>query len=507
MDQGKRLAVNTICNVSNLVVHAGVGFFLAPFILQHLGPERNGIWALAGSSLAYANLLSLGLNSAVNRWIPMYLVEKNYDGINRVVNTTLVVYGLGAAALAVFVAILAWGFPSWFDIAPEYHLAARLTVCFVGMGLTCMVGMNVFPAVLSGLQRYDLITGSAVVTEILRVIAIVTAFFSGLGLIALGLASGLCHVVRNTLYVTMAWRKCPQLKIKPSLARWQVFREMFGYSVNTLMYACGQIIQSKAALILVGAAISTAAASDYYMPLILVGVIGRVVQVGAAAMKPAATHLDTQERSEQVRRLYLMGTKYGLMIVLPIATLVLAFAPQIMRIWLKDDFVPVGPAILMILTVAVTFRVWHVPAFYVVVGLGKHRMFGLVTIITAVASVLMGLLLATAGDLGVIGVAIGFAVPDVLLALFVITPYCCRNVEISVWKEITGSVVPALVASIPVIAALLVTRAYFEPTSLVGLMAVVGIAVGPALVGWWFWGFSAQEKKRFAAMLPRRRRG
>lgn len=98
MDQARRLVVNTISNVAALAVRLVIGFVLAPFVLHHLGQSTYGIWALTGSLFAYSSLLSLGLNSAVNRWVPLYLVEKNHEGINRVVNTTLVAYLIAAGA-------------------------------------------------------------------------------------------------------------------------------------------------------------------------------------------------------------------------------------------------------------------------------------------------------------------------------------------------------------------------------------------------------------------------
>ncbi|MFQ5423545.1 MAG: lipopolysaccharide biosynthesis protein [Phycisphaerae bacterium] len=511
MDQGKRLVINTISNVSALAVNATIGFLIAPYILSHLGKSTYGIWALTGSLLAYSSLLALGLNSAVNRWVPMYLVEQDFDGINRVVNTTLVAYLVGAGVLAAGVAVLTYGFPIWFHISPELYTASRLTVALVGAGFTILIALNVASAILSSVQRYDLTAGCDIFTDIARVIAIVIVFQCGFGLVAMATVAASSIVLRISLKCMFALRQCPQLRIDLSLARWQTLREMLAYSINTLMYSCGQIIQRQAALILIGAVLTTAAVTEYAMPLLVIGMAGQIVLSGSAAIKPAATNLDARDRLDQVQRLYLLGTKYALLIILPLTAFLLAYGGDTLRIWLKDDYMKSGPALLAILAAGAAFRLWHMPAFFVVVGLGKHRMFGLMTLLAAAMSVTFGLVLTLGFNLGVTGVAIGFAAPDLLIAVFLITPYCCRSVELTVWNELRSALVPAMLATAPFAVLLCVARSYYRPATLSGLLALVLVSSIPIGLGWWCGGLSAEDKLRFIRMIPiralRQRRG
>ena len=74
MNQGKRLISNTLWNIFSLAIGMTTGIVMTPFILHHLGKSGYGIWALTGSLFAYSQLLSLGLNSAVNLWIPKYFL-------------------------------------------------------------------------------------------------------------------------------------------------------------------------------------------------------------------------------------------------------------------------------------------------------------------------------------------------------------------------------------------------------------------------------------------------
>ena len=81
MKQSTRLIINVVSNAVTLCLNLVIGFVMAPLLVVHLGDETYGVWAVIGSVLGYSTLLSIGLNSSVDRWIPMQLVHKDYDGI------------------------------------------------------------------------------------------------------------------------------------------------------------------------------------------------------------------------------------------------------------------------------------------------------------------------------------------------------------------------------------------------------------------------------------------
>lgn len=503
MGQATRLILNTLSNVGALVVNSVVGILLAPFLLNELGQSAYGIWTLTGSLLAYSSLLSLGLNSAVNRWLPMYLVERNQEGIDQVVSTTIVTYAIGAVLLLVATAVLTVGFPTWFSVPPELVDASRITVGLVGLGFVALVVLNVFGAVLSGLQRYDVIAAVDVVADVARVACVVGAVLGGFGLAAVALVTALVTAIRASFKARLAIQAMPELRIRLSNASWQKFREMFGYSVNSLLYSSGQIIQRQAALLVVGLLLTAGAAAEYAVPLLVVSTVGQLVLRGSAAMKPAATHLDATRRSEDVIRLYLSGTKYALLLVLPITAFLAVYGEELLRLWLRQGYMPESPAILTALAIGAVFRLWHMPAFYVVVGLGRHRGFGILTVATGLLSIVLAVVGVATFDLGSLGVAVGFAVSESLIGAFLVTPYCCRALGIPVWREVRESVLPAVVATMPFAVALLAARARFSPASLLALLVLVVALGATVLPGWWFWGFSASEKARFARVLPR----
>lgn len=111
----KRLVHNTLFNVVTLMCNAIIGFFLMRFFLGQLGGVRYGIWLLVGGCIfRYAPLLSMGLNSSINRYVPLYLAKNDADGIRRVISTSLFFYSGLAIVAALITAVVYFNIGAWF---------------------------------------------------------------------------------------------------------------------------------------------------------------------------------------------------------------------------------------------------------------------------------------------------------------------------------------------------------------------------------------------------------
>ena len=84
----KRLIQNTIINVFTHIATAVIAFCLIGFFMGQLGQQRYGLWVLIASIFRYRMLLNMGLNSAINRYVPVCLAHRDDNGVVRVVSTS-----------------------------------------------------------------------------------------------------------------------------------------------------------------------------------------------------------------------------------------------------------------------------------------------------------------------------------------------------------------------------------------------------------------------------------
>jgi len=226
-------------------------------------------------------------------------------------------------------------------------------------------------------------------------------------------------------------------------------------------------------------------------------------------LKPAVSRLDAADNDTRIRELFLGGGKMALLVVIPIAAVLIVFNDRIMRIWLGDAFIPVEAEILSIIAIAAVFASWVRPAFFVVVGLGKHQLFGPAAVGQIVVAGVAAFIGLRAYGWGNVEVAWAFTIPEIVTVLFVLIPYCANQVGVSLATVFTRSVLPALLANLPAVSVLILLEASLR--SLEGFSFILGLA-GVALIvplGAWLFGFTRDEKDALLRVLPmdRLRRG
>jgi O-antigen/teichoic acid export membrane protein len=101
--------------------------------------------------------------------------------------------------------------------------------------------------------------------------------------------------------------------------------------------------------------------------------------------------------------------------------------------------------------------------------MGRHRLVAFVSLAEAVANLALSLVLVR--RYGILGVAIGTAVPVFIANLFVLAPAACRQVGTTVWSFARAALTPAMIGAVPaaVTAMLLIQAA--PPDSILMILA------------------------------------
>ena len=91
-------------------------------------------------------------------------------------------------------------------------------------------------AILSGLQRYDIINLVMLAILALRTILVVILLQQGYGLLSTGLMFGLSEIVMRVIHSIFVKRLLPTVSFSLGKFDLQLFKEMLAYGINTFMY-------------------------------------------------------------------------------------------------------------------------------------------------------------------------------------------------------------------------------------------------------------------------------
>jgi len=507
----KRLVHNTFFNVAALLSNAVIGFFLIRFFLSRLGEVQYGVWVLIGGSIfRYAPLLSVGFNSSINRYIPLFMAQNDHDGVRRVINTSLLFFIAVGIILVIISLVVCFNVGSWFAIEPQLVRTAGILVLVVGFCSAIAIPLQPSTAILSGLQRYDIINLVMLAVLALRTILVVMLLLRGYGLLTTGIVFGLSEIAIKVLHSIFAKRLLPTVSLSLGKIDLQLFKEMLAYGINTFMYAMGAIIIYSASNLIIGIFMGTAQVSQFSIATAGVLLLSQFLQAFTAAIKPAVSDLDTRNDAAAVKEITFLTQKYSLLLIIPGGCFLIVMGREFLDVWVSDRFndptvIDSMAVILTILTVGHCLRLAQHSNFLVLVGRGQHKIFGILTALMALFCVLASVLSVKVFHWGLRGIAWSNFVPMALTSMFILPMYFNRKMRISTLENIRNVWRPALLGSLPAVVMICVWKYLAPPNSWLEIVGVVVAATVLILIGGWFVSLKEVEKKRFAKIARRKK--
>jgi len=506
----KRIVHNTFFNVTTLVSNALIGFFLIRFFLSRLGEAQYGVWLLIGGTIfRYAPLLSFGINSSINRYIPLFIAQNNNDGVQRVFSTSLFFFIAVGLVLVIISLVVCYNIGSWFAIEPELVRTASILVLIVGFCSAFAMPLQSSTATLSGLQRYDIINIVMLAVLALRTILVVILLLKGYGLLTTGLMFGLSEIFMRVIHLVFVKKLLPAASLSLAKIDLQLLKEMMAYGINTFMYAMGAIIIYYASNLIIGIFIGTAQVSQFSIATAGVLLLSQLLQAFTAAIKPAVTDLDARNEASAVKEIAFLTQKYSLLLIIPGGCFLIAMGKEFLNVWIRDQFMDPSvidemAVILTILTVGHCLRLAQHSNFLVLVGRGQHKIFGILTALMALFCVLASIVSVKVFNWGLIGIAWSNFLPMSLTSVLILPKYFNRKMSISTLENIRNVWQPALLGSLPAVAMICVWKYMAAPDSWFEIVSVVITAMILTMMGGWFLSLKEVERKRFMRIALRK---
>jgi len=507
----KRLVHNTFFNVAALLSNAVVSFFLIRFFLNQLGEAQYGVWLLIGGSIyRYAPLLSVGFNSSINRYIPLFMAQNDNDGVQRVINTSLFFFLVVGIVLVIISLVVCFNVDSWFAIDPQFVRTAGILVLVVGLSSAFAIPLQPSTSILSGLQRYDIINLVILVILALRTILLVVLLLKGYGMLTAGLIFGLSEIVTRIIHSIFVKKLLPTVSLSLGKIDLRLFKEMLTYGINTFMYAMGAIIIYNASNLIIGIFIGTPQISQFAIATAGVFLLTQLLQAFTSAIKPAVSDFDARNDAAAIKEIAFLTQKYSLLLIIPSGCFLIAMGREFLHVWVSDQFqdpkvIDKMAVILTILTVGHCLRLAQHSNFLVLVGRGQHKIFGILTALMALFCVLASILSVKVFHLGLRGIAWSNFLPMAMTSVLILPIYFNRKMHISTLENIRHVWQPALLGSLPAVAMICVWKYLAPPNSWLEIMSVVVAAMVLIVIGGWFLSLKEVEKKRFVKIARRKK--
>lgn len=458
-------------NVSMKYAAMGVdwvlGFAMLPFNLAHLGQSSYGLWMIIASITVYFSMLDLGFGGAQVKFAAQYRAQRDSQSLNEISSTMFFVYGAISLAAYAIAVLLAFNLENFFKITAEQASTGRSVLLIVSVYVALGFPFSVFGAIVNGFMRPYLNGMIAIATSVGVAIANVVVLLAGYGLVELVIATTAVRVLSCFAYRINAYRVFPALRIRFSNFRRERLRELGGFSAYVLLIDLANKLNYQTDVMVVGAFINPAAVAAYAVAQRLCDLTQRLSNQLNTAVFPMVVDSATAGRSEQLRTVFLEGTRTSLVMVIPFAAGLAALAEPLIALWVGPQF---GESVTVIyfLAVVVSVRVGSATARTILKGAGQHRLLAFTNVGTGLANLVLSVMLVQ--RMGLIGVALGTLIPLALTSVFVIFPAACRRVGMPIGRAISTAVFPTVWPAVLVALMLVFSRAYIGNSKVVLLV-------------------------------------
>ena len=357
-------------NFAGLVIPMLAGIILLPWFIDTLGQERFGLLIIIWMIVGYFSLFDMGLGKALTRLVAVEMGNDKKDNLGELIWTSLfmmVAFGLIGAALIIFGADKLVG--SLLDVHPIYREEAVAAFKVLGIGVPFVIATSGMTGLLEAHQKFRTLSIIRIPLGLFTFVGpfVVLQFVDSLIWITTVLVC--IRVIVFFVYFFTTSKICPEL-LSPVFPTSGHIRPLFGFGGwLTISNIVGPMMVYFDRF-LVGSVLGMSAVAYYATPQEVLGRVHMLPYAVMGVLFPTMTTVIEQDRA-RLPILYNQVNIGLVIIILPIMFGVFLFAPEILQLWLGDDFSLVATPVVHWLSLGLLINVMARPALTLLQSAGR----------------------------------------------------------------------------------------------------------------------------------------
>jgi O-antigen/teichoic acid export membrane protein len=445
---------------------------LLPVVLQAVGPEAYGLYALT-VALGAIFQQDLGIGDATTRFIAHAQPTGDLARMRQLAAASLGFYLVaalvmgGAVAVALSLTIGAAAVPA------SLQSTAGLLVALGAGNVFLLLALSPARQVLAGIGRIDDVNLALIAQAALRVVLTLAVCALGWGIVAVAVADLAATLVLGCTTLWLRRRRAPLLTVRISDFRWATFRELFSMSAQLMVIGLSAVVVTQIGGVLTAILLPIAFTALFTAGQRMYLVVKEVTSSLSTALLPIAAMQDRTAGAAAHRALYLTGTGYANMLMTIVLVPAVLFMPVVMQSWIGADGAPAA-LVAQILILSLFANNNHLLAMPILIAQGRVRPYAILHATWAVAATALAWLLGSSW--GLPGIALGIVLPIVVLEP-VYVAVALRRVGASAGEFLRRCLVRPLLPALPLAAALTAVAAATQP----GLGSAAGLSLAWAV--------------------------
>ncbi len=399
-----------------LFANIAVAFYMMPFLIHSLGDRWYGMWTLVATFMGYYGYLDFGLSISVQRFIARAIGKEDQEEVNKTVSTALFLFIIIGIIVLIISLIIAAMSPIFFSDSEEISIF-RIVMVVMGLNVAITFMMAPVNGLMTGNLRYDIATGINMGKLAIRTALIIYFIMLGYSIIALACITLLADVGGNLVKIIIAKKIFKGIEVKRKLYSADLLKSLFGYGGKTFVNQLADLMRFGLDHLVIAAFINLSAVTLYNIASQLVYYFRSFIGSLTGVLTPVYARYQAAEDSEMIYKTYYFTSKIAALISVLTGGAAIIFGRDFILIWMGRDYIEAYRLLTLLIVPTVLF-VAQSPANSVIYGLGAVGILAKVSIIEAITNVVLSV--ALVGPLGLIGIALGTAIPLVFFSIFLL---------------------------------------------------------------------------------------
>ena len=422
----KRLIRGSALQILAFAVDIGASFLLMPFLIHSLGDQGYGSWAIIGTIVGQVGLMEFGLASTTQRFIARAIGREDLDEVGGIYTTSIIMFGLtGCLAMLLILAIVPFA-PIWYAEA-GHEREFQYALIIAGLNFSLTLPFSVLAGSLLAKLQIDAVVICRMVETMARLGLTYAAVDSGFGIVGVAI-SGLAASLMGRFLLGLAKRKiAPEISFSLALASGRRARELIRFGRYVFAIRVGDMLRYRLDNLIIAPFLGLASVTHYSVAVRLCDYLQSLVLRIVALPGPVFVMHASRGETAFIRTKFLLVSEIGAGILGVAVGGIVIFGERFIELWLGPEFRD-SYYVLLVLTAGMFFTLLQIPARDVLGAIYKHPFDAKSNSAEAVVNI--ALTVALIPQFGILGAALGTAIPMIVTKGIILPNYVCRQIDL-----------------------------------------------------------------------------
>lgn len=501
MSLGSKLARNITANYVGVAGQIAIAFFLSPFLVHTLGDTQYGIWTIVAALSGYMSLLDLGVAGALTRYVALYYQKNDHDNINSILSSGLFIFSVVAAFIIVVSPLTAYFMVKFLNFDQDLIDTVFFLIIVVSFDISFFVIAGLVRGALGGFQRFELINLVRILSMVYKALAFYIFLTYGFGLLTMGFIS----LSSNLLVLFISYYQLKKYYPFVQLGYAKVNRvdisKVYNFSKFVFLSMLANQILYYTDSFIIGYFLSMAAVTYYTIPWSLAEYVKQFCIAISGTYIPAFSEMHSAEDSKAIYSHYIYGTKILLILSNLFCVGMIVLGAPFIAIWMGPLYADKAELLVIIFFVTLYFYAPHLISYSLLQGLNRHKLYSYLSVFIAIINLVLSIILVQ--KYGLIGVAVGAAIPQILFFGILIPYYTCKIHDFSFVSYIFQTHIKLIFPTVLLFAGLSLVKDYIYPDNYLTLF-LESMAVSVIyFVSVYLVALSGDERQHVRGMMKR----